>query len=433
MKNPIAIILAAGRGTRMKSETPKVLHKILGKPVIYYVLDSVRGAGVSDTIVIAGYGSELLQDAVKDAKIVIQKELLGSGDAVRTAGKALKNYSGDLLVVCGDTPLIRAKTIKELIAKHRSSQSAVTILTAKVNDPTGYGRIARDDDGKVTGIIEQVKASLYEEVINEINVGTYCFRAADLFEALERVRPDNKKKEIFITDTIGIMKNKGKRIESYLLEDSDEAIGVNTRLDLAASATILKKRTTEQLMLEGVTIQDPASTVIYPGAKIGKDTTIYSNTVIESDVEIGSNCQIGPFARIRPGVSIGNDVEVGNFVELNRTKVGDDTKIKHHTYLGDAIVGEGVNIGAGTITANYDGKNKNKTVIEDGAFIGVGAILIAPVRVGSKATVGAGSVVPKEHDVPKGVTVVGIPARIYKRRATDRRIMKNKRGQRNEE
>ena len=423
MKDPIAIILAAGRGTRMKSETPKVLHKILGKPIIHYVIDSVKSAGVSDMVLVAGYGSSLLKEEANDLKVVIQKELLGSGDAVRTAGKTRKNYSGDILVACGDAPLIRAQTIKSLIEKHRSSKASVTILTAKLDNPTGYGRIARDDAGKVTGIVEQVKASLYEEVINEINVGTYCFKAADLFEALEAVRPDNKKKEIFLTDTISIIKNKGKRIESYLVEDPDEAVGVNTRIDLATSTSILKKRIAGQLMLEGVTIQDPSSTVIYPGVKIGKDTTIYSNTVIESPAEIGSNCRIGPFTRIRPDVYIGDDVEVGNFVELNRTKVGDGTKIKHHTYLGDAIVGKGVNVGAGTITANYDGKKKSKTVIEDGAFIGVGAILIAPVRVGSKATVGAGSVVPKEHNVPKGVTVVGIPARIYKRReSSDRRI-----------
>ncbi len=425
MANIIAIILAAGRGTRMKSETPKVLHKILGKRIIHYVLDSVKLAGLSDVILVAGYGSSMLQEAVKGLKVVIQKELSGSGDAVITARKALKNYSGDLLVVCGDTPLIRTRTIQNLIEKHRSSHASATILTAKLDDPTGYGRIARDDAGKVTGIVEQMKASLYEEVINEINVGTYCFKAADLFDALERVKPDNKKKEIFLTDTIGIMKNKGKLIESYLTCDPDEAIGVNTRLDLAVSTTILKNRIAEQLMLEGVTIQDPASTIIYPGTKIGKDTTIYSNTVIESDVEIGDNCRIGPFARIRPHVYIGNGVEVGNFVELNRTRVGDDTRIKHHTYLGDAIVGKRVNIGAGTITANYDGKNKNRTIIEDGAFIGVGAILIAPVKVGSQATVGAGSVVPKDHDVPKGVTVVGIPARIYKKRKpSDRRITK---------
>ena len=416
MKDTVAIILAAGRGTRMKSELPKVLHKILGKPMIRYVLDSVKAAGVSDVILVAGYGSALLQDAAKDAKIVVQKELLGSGDAVRTAKRALANYAGDILIVCGDTPLIKADTVKALIAKHKSSGAGVTVLTAKLNDPTGYGRIIRDDNGKVTGIVEEEKASLYEEVINEINVGTYCFKADELFEAIEAVRPDNKKKEIFLTDTISVLKNRGRSIEAYLTEDPDEAIGVNARKDLATSTAIIKKRIVEELMLGGVTIQDPASTVIYPGVRIGKDTTVYSNTVIESDVEIGKNCSIGPFARIRPHVEIGNDVEVGNFVELNRTKVGDDTKIKHHTYLGDAVIGRRVNIGAGTITANYDGKSKNKTIVEDGAFIGVGAILIAPVTIGSRAIVGAGSVVPKNHDVPKGATVIGVPARLLKKR-----------------
>ena len=423
MKAPIAIILAAGRGTRMRSGTPKVLHKILGKPMIRYVLDSVKGAGVSDVILVAGYSSSLLQDAVIDlARIAVQKKLLGSGDAVKTAKKALKNYAGNVLVVCGDTPLIRAETIKNLIAKHASSGASATILTARMSDPEGYGRIVRDGSGRVSSIVEEEEASLYEEVINEINVGTYCFKMPELFEALDAVRPDNKKKEVFLTDAISILKNKGKLVESYLTGDPDEAIGVNTRMDLATATAILKDRIAEQLMLEGVTIQDPASTMIYPGVKIGRDTTIYSNTVIESDVEIGRGCLIGPFARIRPYVSIGDNVEIGNFVEINRTTVGDDTKIKHHTYLGDTIVGKRVNIGAGTITANYDGKSKNTTVIEDGAFVGVGAILIAPVTVGSRATVGAGSVVPKNHDVPKGAVVVGVPARIYKnRKITDRR------------
>ncbi len=406
----------------MKSETPKILHKILGKTIIGYVLDSVKEAGVSEIIVVAGYGSELLKLEVRGAKVVIQKSLLGSGDAVATAKKVLKNYSGDILVVCGDTPLIRPETIKKLMEKHSSSGASATILTAELKDPSGYGRIARNADGKVSGIVEEINASLYEEVINEINVGTYCFKAGDLFEALSLVKIDGKKREVFLTDTIAVLRGKGKAIESVLAEDPDEAIGVNTRIDLALSTTLLKKRTMYELMLGGVTIEDPASTIIHPGVKIGKDTTIYSNTVIESGVEIGSKCRIGPFSRIRPGVVLDDGVEVGNFVELVRTKIGAGTKVKHHTYLGDSVVGKKVNIGAGTITANYDGKSKNKTIIEDGAFIGVGAVLIAPVHIGAGALVGAGSVVPKNHDVPKLATVVGVPARIYKsRKITDRR------------
>ncbi|MDO8525888.1 MAG: NTP transferase domain-containing protein [Candidatus Omnitrophota bacterium] len=415
MKDPVVIILAAGRGTRMKSETPKVLHKILGKPIIDYVLDAVKSAGASEIILVAGYGNSLLRRTVRGAKIVAQKDLLGSGHAVMAAKEKLKNYSGDVLVVCGDTPLIKARTVKALVGKHRSSRACATILTAKLSDPTGYGRIIRDDAGRVTGIVEQEKASLYEEVITEINAGAYCFNSGDLFAALEAVRPDNRKKEIFLTDTIGILKNNGKSIETYMTEDPGEAIGVNTRKDMASSAAIIKTRVAEELMLGGVTIQDPLSTVIYPGVNIGKDTIIYSNTVIESDVEIGKNCLIGPFARIRPHVRIGDNVEIGNFVELNRTKIGSDTTIKHHTYLGDTIVGKKVNIGAGVITANYDGVSKSGTIIEDGAFIGVGAILIAPVRIGRSAVVGAGSVVPKNHDIPKGATVIGVPARIYRK------------------
>ncbi|MDD3906268.1 MAG: NTP transferase domain-containing protein [Candidatus Omnitrophica bacterium] len=410
-----AVILAAGRGTRMKSDEPKVLHAILGKPMIEYVLDSVGDAGVSGIIVVAGYGSHLLRETVKDARIVVQKKLLGSGDAVLSAHSALKNYSGDVLVICGDTPLIRAETIKKLIAKHVSSGAAATILTAKLDDPGSYGRITRDAIGRVTGIVEKENASDSERRINEINVGTYCFKAVELFQSLKRVRPDNKKKEVFLTDTIAILRDAGKMIESFQTDDPGEGVGVNTRIDLAESAAILKKRFLAELMLSGVTIEDPFSTTIFPGAKIGKDTIIRSNTVIESDVEIGSGCCIGPFARIRPHVRIGNNVEVGNFVEVNRTKIGDGTKVKHHTYLGDAQLGRNVNIGAGTITANYDGKSKNATIIGDGAFIGVGAVLIAPLRIGKRATVGAGAVVPKNHNVPPGAVVVGVPARVYKK------------------
>ena len=415
MREAVAIILAAGRGTRMKSDIPKVLHHIMGKPVICYVLDSLRQAGVKDIIAVTGYESGLLKGFLKGAKAIEQKKLLGSADAVKAAEKTLKDFSGDVLVVCGDTPLIRAETIKAVMDKHNSSASTLTILTAKVKDPRGYGRIARGPDGRISKIVEEEKAGLYEEVISEINVGTYCFKSKDLFESLAEVKPDNKKKEYFLTDTIAILHKKGKLIESVTAEDPDEAIGINSRKDLALASSILKNKILDEMMAGGVTVEDPPSTVIYPGVRIGRDTVIRSNTVIESDVEIGERCEIGPFARLRPGVRIGNSVEIGNFVELVRTKVGDSSKVKHHTYLGDTTVGKGVNVGAGTITANYDGKAKNKTVIEDGAFLGVGAILIAPVRVGKGATVGAGAVVPKRHDVPKGATVVGVPARVIKK------------------
>ncbi|MDP3804877.1 MAG: sugar phosphate nucleotidyltransferase, partial [Candidatus Omnitrophota bacterium] len=348
-------------------------------------------------------------------EFVIQKNLLGSGDAVIRAKKTLAKYAGDILVICGDTPLIRSGTIKSLIEHHKNSGASATVLTVKMKDPMGYGRIVRDDNKKVLRIVEDLEASTYEEAIDEINVGTYCFKVKDLFDALAGVRPDNKNKEVYLTDVIGILHNKGKRIESVLTEDAYEAIGINDRSDLAEAVGILKNRILRQIMSSGVTIEDPATTTVYPGSKIGRDSVIHPNTLIESDVEIGERCHIGPFARIRPGVRIGDNVEIGNFVELVRTRIDNYTKVKHHTYLGDATVGKNVNIGAGTITANFDGGVKNMTIIESGASIGVGAILIAPVKIGKLATVGAGSVVPKGRNVPAGATVVGVPARILKK------------------
>ncbi len=416
MHNTVAIVLAAGKGTRMKSKTPKVLHEILGKSIISYVLDALTAAGVKDTITVGGHGIDLLREVVKNSKIVEQKKLLGSGDAVNTSRKALAEYSGDVLVICGDTPLVRSQTIKAIIEKHKSSGADLTLLTAKLKDPMGYGRIIRGNDGTVEKIVEEENASIYEEGVNEVNVGTYCYKSELLFNALGEVKPDSRKKEIFLTDTIEIMRRDGRRIESVEVDGVEEMVGINSRSDLAEATQAMKRRILDEIMSGGVTIEDPASTTIYQGVTIGPDSVIHPNTVIQSDVKIGSGCHIGPFTRIRPHVSIGDEVEIGNFVELVRTTVGDGSKIKHHAYLGDTTVGKNVNIGAGTITANYDGKAKNRTVIEDDAFIGVGAILIAPLKVGKGAIVGAGSVVPKNHDVPKGATVVGVPARIFKKR-----------------
>lgn len=425
MTNTIAVILAAGLGTRMKSDVPKVLHDILGKPIIRHIIDSLKAAGLTEIVTVAGYGGSSLKDAAADTKIVLQRQLSGSADAVNTAKSKIGKYSGDVLVICGDTPLIRTDTIKKLLEKHKASGAALTVLTAKLKDPTGYGRIVRQDNGMVSRIVEEVDAGLYEEVINEINVGTYCFKADSLFQALAEVKADNPKKEYFLTDTIGILHKKGAKIESLISEDPAEAVGINSRKDLAEATAILKNRILDEIMALGVTIEDTATTTVYPGVKIGRDSVIRPNTVIESGVEIGRRCHIGPFARIRSGVWLGDNVEVGNFVELVRTRLGDNTKVKHHAYLGDTITGKCVNVGAGTITANYDGRKKNRTIIEDGAFIGVNSVLIAPVRISAFATVGAGCVVPKNHNVPKGATVVGVPARIFKaRRGKDRRLGK---------
>ncbi len=418
MKKMSALILAAGRGARMKSLTPKVLHNILGKPMMRHLLDSVRAAGIDETIVVVGYGSELLRDFLKDAdvSIVMQKELLGSGDAVTCAKKLLEKSYENVMVVCGDTPLISDKTFVEMADTHKKTGAGATILTAVVDDPTGYGRMIRGDDGKIIKIVEDAEAQFYEEAIKEINVGTYCFNVKKLFETLALVKSENKKKEYFLTDVIEIMHKKRDLIESVTADDIDEIIGINTRKDLAEATRILKDKILESLMNSGVSVQDPASTTVYPDVKIGRDTIIYPNTLIESGVEIGESCRIGPFAHLRNGVYLADGVEVGNFVELVRTRIGERTKVKHHTYLGDAVVGKHVNVGAGTITANYDGKNKNRTIIEDNAFIGVGAILIAPVKIGKGALVGAGSVVPKGRDVKQGTIVAGVPARLLKKK-----------------
>lgn len=412
MKKIAAIILAAGRGTRMKSRTPKVLHKILGRPILSYVIDSVRRSGISDIITVVGYGRQAIEDALAGGgiKVILQKKLLGSGDAVNSARKAIRTGVTDVLVACGDAPLVRADTFKKLISRHRESGASATILTARMKDPASYGRILRDN-GRIVKIVEKKDATPREEAINEINVGAYCFKVKDLLAALLQVRPDNMKKEYYLTDVIEILKKSSLVIESVSAEDESEAIGINTRNDLARASRVMKDSILSGFMSEGVTIEDPATTTIYPGVRIAPDTTISPNTVIESDVVIGHDCLVGPFARLRSGTRLADGSEVGNFVELVRTSIGKNTKVKHHTYLGDAVVGKNVNIGAGTITANFDGKNKNRTIIEDGAFIGVGAVLIAPVRIGGKATVGAGCVVPKGKNVPARETVIGVPAR----------------------
>jgi bifunctional UDP-N-acetylglucosamine pyrophosphorylase / glucosamine-1-phosphate N-acetyltransferase len=414
MKDIVAVVLAAGKGTRMKSAVPKVLHELLGKPMISYVLDSVRNAGITDIITVVGHGSDILQQsgALEGTRVVEQKKLLGSGDAVATAGRLLGKYKGTVLVIYGDTPLVKTETISRLLIKHKDAGATMTLLTAELKDPTGYGRIVRDTDGRIVKIVEEEHARLYEEVINEVNVGTYCFQAADLFAALTEVRPDSVKKEIFLTDAVDVLHKRAKVMEAVRIEDIEEMIGINSRKDLAEATARLRRRVIDEIMASGVTVEDPATTTIYPGTKIGQDTVIHPNTFIGPDVVIGTRCHIGPFARLTSRVAVGNDILIGNFVELVRSAIGDGTKIKHHTYLGDTTVGKNANIGAGTITANYDGKNKNKTVIEDEAFIGVGARLVAPVRIGSGAVVGAGCVVLKNHNVPKGATVVGVPARV---------------------
>ncbi len=402
----------------MKSAVPKVLHQLCGKPMLVYMLDSLCKLGIEKNIVVVGYKAEKVKKAFRklsDIKTVRQSKLLGSADAVRQTKKFFSNFKGDLLIVYGDTPLISYQSLKKLVQLHQRKGAACTLLTAILKNPSGYGRILRNQDNRVVKIVEEQDADTYEKAIGEINVGAYCFKARELFPVLEKIKPDNVKKEYYLTDVIEALNNRKAKIESVSTQDEEEAFGVNSRCDLAHASAIINKRNLDNLLWAGVTIVDPATTYIYGEIEIGQDTLIHANTVIEGKVKIGRGCRIGPFAHLRSRTILEDRVEIGNVVEVVRSKVGADSKIKHLSYIGDATIGRGVNIGAGTIIANYDGQKKHPTLIGDGAFIGTGTILIAPVKIGKKAVTGAGSVVTKSRNVPAGATVVGVPARVLKK------------------
>lgn len=410
------IILAAGRGTRMKSSMPKVLHRIAGRTMIEHVLDIAKPFRFRPTVVVTGYKAGDVAQYAGGSRTVRQIKLAGSGDAVMRARGALGRYKGDVVILYGDTPLVQQATLQKLVIRHKATDAACTVLTARLKDPSGYGRIVRDEGNEITGIVEEQEASLYDKGIDEVNVGAYCFKADNLFKALKKVRANNKKKEYYLTDTIDILRKNNLKIESLCADSEEEAMGVNSREELSKAEDIVRRRAQKKFLDNGVTIIDPLNTYIDVSCRIGRDTVIRPYTIIEKDVTIGSNCTIGPFARIRPGTRLADKVEIGNFAELTRSRVGIGTKIKHQSYIGDAVIGKKVNIGAGTITANFDGKNKHKTVIKDGAFIGSGTIFVAPVIVGKKAVTGAGSVITKKTKVPDNSVVVGIPARILKKK-----------------
>ncbi|MBL8012738.1 MAG: NTP transferase domain-containing protein [Candidatus Omnitrophica bacterium] len=398
----------------MKSELPKVLHKVAGKPVLQYVLDIAKYLRSLKTYVVVGHKSELVATYVGDrAEVVIQKQLLGTADAVRSVVPQLIGYKGHVIILCGDTPLLDKDIIRRLIRKHLKTKVACTVLTAQIPDAGSYGRIIRDSNNGIAAIREFKDASFEEVGINEINVGVYCFQSQLLTETLKQVKLNPNKKEFYLTDIVELLLSQGHKVETLVTDDPNVAFGVNTREDLALCESILRQRITKRLMLEGVTIVDPKTTFIDDDVKIGRDTVIYPFTVIHGGVKIGSECTIGPFARLRPGTVIGNRVEVGNFGEISRSKIAGGTVMKHFGFIGDAHIGENVNIGAGCVTANYDGVEKSKTLIGDQAFIGSDSILVAPVVVGSGAMVGAGSVVTKGKKIPPGGLAVGVPARVF--------------------
>ncbi|GIO24246.1 bifunctional UDP-N-acetylglucosamine diphosphorylase/glucosamine-1-phosphate N-acetyltransferase GlmU [Oceanobacillus sp. J11TS1] len=432
MTNRFAVILAAGQGTRMKSKLYKVLHPVVGKPMVQHVVDHLQETNLDKLVTIVGFGAEQVKTQLGESSdFVVQEEQLGTGHAVMQAEGLLQDKEGVTIVACGDTPLIRAETFQKLFEHHEQTGSKASILTALADDPTGYGRVVRNAAGEVEKIVEHKDASADELSINEINTGTYCFDNKALFEALKLVSNDNAQGEYYLPDVVKILRDQGERISAYVTADFNETIGVNDRVALSEAEKIMKRRINELHMRNGVTILDPDNTYIGPDVKIAADVCLHPGTILKGktsiaagseigphteikdceigedtnirfsvavDSRIGNRVNIGPYAHIRPASNVGNNTKVGNFVELKKTNLGDNSKVSHLSYIGDANVGERVNVGCGTITVNYDGKNKYLTTIEDDSFIGCNSNLIAPVTVGKGAYVAAGSTITK--DVP---------------------------------
>ncbi|QSB11801.1 bifunctional UDP-N-acetylglucosamine diphosphorylase/glucosamine-1-phosphate N-acetyltransferase GlmU [Lysinibacillus fusiformis] len=430
MSNVFAVILAAGQGTRMKSKLYKVLHPVCGKPMVQHVVDHIQTLDVNRIVTVVGHGAEKVQQQLGDkSEYVLQAEQLGTAHAVQQAEAILGNEEGTTLVVCGDTPLIRPETMQALFEHHQAKNAKATILTAIAENPTGYGRILRGDNGQVEQIVEQKDASAEQQLVKEINTGTYCFDNKLLFETLKLVKNDNAQGEYYLPDVIEILQKQGDIVEAYVTDDFEETLGVNDRVALSQAETLMRTRINEKHMRNGVTIIHPETTHISVDAVIGRDTVIQPGSMIEGATVIGEDCiigpntqiidsrigdrttvhssvvresaiaedtSIGPFAHIRPLSDIGSHVKIGNFVEVKKSKLGNDTKVSHLSYIGDAEIGSNVNIGCGSITVNYDGKNKFKTIIEDDVFVGCNTNLVAPVKVGKGSFIAAGSTITKE-------------------------------------
>lgn len=432
MTQVAAVVLAAGLGKRMKSKLPKVLHRLGGRYIVQYVLEALRSAGIDDVVLVVGHGAEAVRETLGPGfGYAVQEEQLGTGHAVMQAEAAVGDKYRTVMVVCGDTPLLSGETLRKLLSLHQENQAAATVLSAVFKDPSGYGRIIRDQHGDLERIVEEKDASAQEKIISEGNTGTYCFSREYLFSALREITPNNAQGEYYLTDVLSILKGRGEKVQAAALAGEEEALGINSRQQLAEVEKIMRKRVLRQLMDEGVSIVDPETTYIDAAVKIDSDTVVYPFTFIEGDTvigadcrigpfsrlvdsrlgsgvtvqnsvvlesEVGDDCQIGPFSYLRPLTQLEAGVKVGDFVEIKKSRVGRGSKIPHLSYVGDATLGQEVNIGAGTITCNYDGENKFPTVVDDGAFIGSNTNLVAPVKIGAHAVTGAGSTITK--DVP---------------------------------
>lgn len=399
-RRPVAgIILAAGQSTRMITELPKVLHEVCGRSMLAYVIDACRAAGIDRLYIVVGYGKEKVMAGFPEAENITwvqQDQQKGTGHAVLCCKEHLVNFEGDCVVVCGDGPLLRPSTLRQLIAKHNQEFSVATLATAILGDPAGYGRIVRDTYGNLQGIVEHADCSAEQRKIDEINPSYYCFDCQTLFWSLEQIRPDNVKKEYYLTDALRIIIQSGKRAIAITAVDPEEVFSINSRRQLADVSKVMQARIQETLMSKGVTIVDPPNTWIDARAHIGRDTVIHPFTYIHGRVKIGKNCQVGPFAYLRDGTVLEDGVVLGVFTEIKNSRLGHDTRARHHTYIGDAQVGRRVNVGAGTIFANYDGREIQQTRVGDDTFIGSGSILVAPLHVESKTQIHPGTVV-RDH------------------------------------
>ena len=435
------VILAAGKGTRMKSDLVKVLHPILGLPMLSYPIElSLKGIKSGKTIVVVGYQADQIKERFKDPQIqfAFQEEQLGTGHAVLQAIPFLKRATRTVLILCGDVPLVKADTLHSFIDAYDKSDATLSVLTTEVDDPFGYGRIVRNPEGWIEKIVEEKDASREEKSIREINSGIYCVKASFLIERLTEIGKDNAQREYYLTDLVGIVKKRGLRCSAYCLRNPAEVMGINTRVDLAVANEVLKLEKLKELMLSGVTVLDPKTTYVERTVEVGSETTLYPNCYLHGMTKIGERCIIesnskitdsvlgnevtirsnvviteskvedgaiiGPFAHLRPLCEIKTKAKIGNFVEVKKSVVGKGSKANHLTYIGDSLVGEGVNIGAGTIFCNYDGFEKHQTIIGDRVFVGSNVELVAPVKVGNGSTIGAGSTITK--DVPAGALAI---------------------------
>ena len=395
-----SIILAAGKGTRMKSETPKVLHKIFEKPLLGYVLDNIKNI-VNESFVIVGHHAEEVTDFVEknysSAKTVLQSPQLGTGHAVSMVCPFLESFDGQAIILCGDTPLITEKTLKEFIEFHTSSNSDITVMSTIFENPTNYGRIIREENNSLKCIVEEKDATIEQKAVKEVNAGIYCLNWAKIKDVFSQLKSNNAQGEYYLTDIIAWGKNKGLNVNAYILENSNEIYGINSRKNLAEATKIMNERKLSDLMDNGVTIVDPSSTWISEDTEIGADTIIYPATYIEGKNRIGKNCKIGPCAHFRGDVEVADNCKIGNFVEVKKAKINLNTNVGHLSYIGDAELGSRINIGAGTITANYNPltKEKSKTILKDDVKIGSNSVLVAPVTVEEGANIGALSVITK--------------------------------------